>query len=265
MDLAQFKQAQRWVWGLGDYPSFARLIDSAAKLAVERSGAQTGERVLDVATGSGNAALWAARAGASVTGLDLSPELLELARGRAEAEGVAIEWVEGDAEQLPFEDGEFDRVISVFGAMFAPQHGRAAGELLRVTRSGGTVALTTWTPEGVMGQMLQAQTTFIAPPADAESPVLWGVEDHARAVLAGASALSFESATVTLVDESVDHYLSTLAENLGPLVAARAALEAGGRWPDARAQLHDLYAGANTATDGTMVIDVGYLLILAQA
>lgn len=264
MDLEQFKQAQRFVWGLGDYPTFARLLEGAAALTVERAGVQASERVLDVATGTGNAAILAARAGAQVTGLDLSPGLLELARARAQAESLAVEWVEGDAEALPFADDQFDRVTSVFGVMFAPRHERAAGELLRVVRPGGTVALTTWAPESVMGQMLRAQATFIPPPDDAESPVLWGVEEHARAALAGAAAVSFEPATVTIRDESIDHYLTKLQENLGPLVAARAALEHSGRWPEAHAQLRGMYADANTATDGTMEIEVGYLLILAQ-
>ncbi|HWF72644.1 MAG TPA: class I SAM-dependent methyltransferase [Solirubrobacteraceae bacterium] len=265
MDIEQFKQAQRFVWGLGDYPSFAQLIDGAAELTVERSGVSAGERVLDVATGSGNAAVRAARAGAQVTGLDLSPQLLEAARARADAEGLEIEWVEGDAEELPFADGEFDRVLSVFGAMFAPRHGRTGSELLRVARPGGSVALTSWVPEGVMGRMIAAQSTFIPPPTGAESPVLWGVQAHARDALAAASELSFESATVTLVDESVEHYVTNLESMLGPLIAARAALEADGRWPQAQAQLHDLYAEANGATDGSMSIDVGYLLILARA
>ena len=153
--------------------------------------------------------------------------------------------MEGDAEELPFADDAFDRAISVFGAIFAPRHERAAAELLRVTRPGGTVVLTSWLPDGVMGQMLAAQGTFIPPPAGAASPVLWGVEEHARAMLAGAAALSFEPATVTLVDESVEHYLANLQEHLGPLIAARAALEANGRWPEARARLHDMYAAAN--------------------
>jgi len=265
VDLEQFKQAQRWVWGLGDYPSFALRLDGASKLTVERAGVKAGERVLDVATGSGNAALWAARAGARVTGLDLSPALLDFARERAAAEKLEIEWVEGDAEQLPFADHEFDRVTSVFGAMFAPRHGRTAAELLRVTRPGGTVAITTWLPESVMGQMLAAQATFIPPPDDAISPVLWGVEEHAREMLAGAAALSFEPATVPLVDESVEHYVSSLQERLGPLMAARAALQADGRWPEAEAQLQGLYNAANRATDGTMAVDAGYLLIIAEA
>ncbi|MEA2198199.1 MAG: hypothetical protein QOJ25_2250 [Solirubrobacteraceae bacterium] len=265
MDIDQFKQAQSWVWGLGDYPSFARLIDGAARLTVERAGVTAGERVLDVATGTGNAALWAARAGATVTGLDLSPALVEVARERGREEGLEVEWVEGDAEALPFAADEFDRVVSNFGAIFAPRHAQTARELLRVTRPGGTVALTSWVPDDVMGRMIAAQGTFIPPPEDAQSPVLWGSEAHAREMLAGAAELSIEPATVTLVDESVDHYLANLEQNLGPLVAARAALEAAGRWTEARAMLQELYAGANRATDGSMAIDVGYLLIVAQA
>jgi SAM-dependent methyltransferase len=265
MDLAQFKQAQRFVWGLGDYPSWAPLLDQAAKSTIERAGVQAGERVLDVATGNGNAAMWAARAGARVTGLDLSPDLLAAARERSRAEGLEIEWVEGDAEELPFAEDEFDAVISVFGVIFAPRHERAAAELLRVTRPGGTVALAAWTPDGVMGQMIATQSTFIPPPSEAQSPGLWGEEEHARAMLAGAARITFEHGTVPLVDDSVEHYLARIQESLGPLVAARAALEADGRWPEAQAQLHDLYTGANSATDGSMAIDVAYLLTVAQA
>jgi SAM-dependent methyltransferase len=172
--------------------------------------------------------------------------------------------VEGDAEELPFADDEFDRVLSVFGAMFAPRHERTAAELLRVTRPGGTLALATWTPGGVMGQMIAAQGTFIPPPEGAESPALWGDEEHARAMLAGASELTIEPGTVTFRDESVEHYLAGLQERLGPLMAARAALDADGRWPQAQAQLHDLYSQANTATDGSMSVDAAYLLILAR-
>jgi SAM-dependent methyltransferase len=263
VDVDQFKQAQSYVWGMGDYPSFAELIDEAAGLTVERAGVSTGERVLDVATGTGNAALRAARAGAQVTGLDLSPALLEVARERAREEGLEIEFVQGDAEELPFPDDAFDRVLSVFGAMFAPRHERTGSELLRVTRPGGTVALTTWLPEGAMGRMIAAPG--IPVPDGGEPPVLWGVEEHARVALSGAKEVSFEPAVITFRDESVEHYLASLQERLGPLMAARAALEADGRWPQARAQLHDIYSEANTATDGTMSVDAGYLLILAQA
>jgi SAM-dependent methyltransferase len=265
MDLEQFKQAQRHVWGLGDYPSFARLIDGVSELTVEGAGVAAGARVLDVATGSGNAALWAARREAHVTGLDLSPSLLEVARERARVEGLDVSWVEGDAEALPFADGEFDVVVSVFGVIFAPRHERAASELLRVVRPGGVVALTAWTPDSIMGRMLAAQRTFIPPPDGAGSPEQWGTEEHARAMLAGAERVAFELAFVALVDESVEHYLATLQDRLGPLVAARAALEAAGRWPEAEARLRDLYTGANRATDGTMAIDAAYLTVLARA
>lgn len=265
MDVDQFKQAQSFVWGLGDYSSFARLLDGAAKLTVERAGVSEGERVLDVATGTGNGALWAARAGAKVTGLDLSPALLETARARAQEAGLEIEFVQGDAEALPFADGEFDRVISVFGAMFAPRHERTAHELLRVTRPGGTLALTTWEPDDLMGRMIGATATFLPVPDEADPPARWGDPEHIRQLLAGAAEVSIEPDTLTLADESVEHYLSTLQTSLGPVVAVRAAAEAAGRLDEAEAFLRDLHTGANTATDGSMSIDVGYLHVLARA
>jgi SAM-dependent methyltransferase len=265
VDLEQFRQAQRVVWGLGDYPRFGGRLDPVAELTVARAGVQAGERVLDVATGSGNAALWAARRGAQVTGLDLSPALLDVARRRSAEEGLAVDWREGDAEVLPFADGEFDRVVSVFGVIFAPRHERAAAELRRVTRPGGTITFTSWLPEGVMGQMIAAQATFIPPPAEAVSPIRWGEEAHVRDMLAGVAGVEIERAILALTDTSVEHYVASLQENLGPLIAARALLESDGRWPAARAQLLDLYAQANHATDGTMAVDADYLLILAQA
>jgi len=132
----EFKQRQRSMWSAGSYPDIAKTVESVAEIVVDRVGVGDGHDHLDVATGSGNAALAGARKGANVTGLDLVPELIEAARRRAEAEGLQITWVEGDAEDLPFEDGSFDRVTSVFGVMFAPQQERAAAELVRAARPG---------------------------------------------------------------------------------------------------------------------------------
>ena len=126
------------------------------------------------------------------------------------------------------------------------------------------MVLAAWVPDGVMARMIAAQSTFIPPPADAESPVLWGDEDHARAMLANAEEVSFERATITFSAESAEDFLAHIIEQLPPVVAARAALEGDGRWPEARARLHDLWAGANRATDGTFAVD-DYLLISAQA
>ena len=265
MDIDQFKQAQSFVWGMGDYPTFGRLLDGVAHQLVERAVVGPGERVLDVATGTGNGALWAARAGAHVTGLDLSPALLETARARAQEEGFEIDFVQGDAEALPFADGEFDKVISVFGAMFAPRHAVTAGELLRVTRPGGTLVLATWTPEGVMGRMVAAPASFIPPPEGADPPARGGDEARVREVLAGAASIAIEADTLTLRDESVDHYVATLGTSLGPIMAFQAAAEAAGRGSEAQAMLRQLYDGANTATDGSMSVDAGYLVIVAQA
>lgn len=265
MDAERFKQVQSVVWGLGDYPTFAAQIDVVSRRAVELVGVAAGERVLDVATGTGNAALWAARAGATVTGLDLSPALLQAARERAAAEQFAIEFVEGDAEALPFPDDSFDRATSVFGAIFAPRQELAASELLRVVRPGGTAGLVSWAQDSVMGQMILLNRTLLPAAAQVPSPAQWGDEDHARAMFAGAAEVRIVRETVPIVAESVDAHIATLEQKLGPLVAARGALESEGRWPEARRQLHDLYARRNQASDGTMSIAAGYLVVLATA
>src|SRR5918995_1416849 len=140
----EFNQQQRAVWEAGDYPSLSGLISDLGERVVGRAGVEPGMRVLDVACGTGNAALPAARAGARVTGLDLAPKLLEAGRAKAQAEGVDVEWREGDAEDLPFEDGHFDRVLSTFGHMFAPRHQRTAAEMTRVCRRGGVIVTATW-------------------------------------------------------------------------------------------------------------------------
>ena len=149
VQLEEFKLRQRAIWDAGDYDVLSVHIEDVGERLVERVGVEPGMSVLDVACGTGNAAIPAAHAGARVTGLDLVPKLLEQGRAKAAAAGVEVEWVEGDAEQLPFEDGTFDRVFSTFGHMFAPRHGRVAEEMARVCRAGGAIATCTWTPEGV--------------------------------------------------------------------------------------------------------------------
>src|SRR5271169_3218973 len=145
IDVSGIKDAQRKMWTIGDYPEIARTIAQVGELVAERADPQPGQDLLDVATGSGNVAIPAALAGASVTGLDLTPELLEVARRRAGEEGVDVLWIEGDAEELPFESGSFDCVTSCFGVIFAPRHARAASELTRVARPGARVGFTAWT------------------------------------------------------------------------------------------------------------------------
>src|SRR3954454_9503129 len=140
------------VWAEGDYPDIARTIEDVSEGVIGASGVQAGDEVLDVATGTGNCALLAARSGARVTGLDVTPELLAVGRERAAQAGVEVAFEEGDAQALSYEDERFERVTSVFGAMFAPDHGRTAAEMLRVTRAGGTIAFSAWTPEGLNGK-----------------------------------------------------------------------------------------------------------------
>ncbi|MFF9117189.1 class I SAM-dependent methyltransferase [Streptomyces massasporeus] len=179
------KTKHRAMWAQGDYPSLAaEVIPELGAVLVEACGVRPGTRVLDVAAGSGNAAIPAALAGADVVASDLTPELFEAGRAAAEKQGAHLTWQEADAEALPFGDAEFDTVLSCVGVMFAPHHQQAAGELLRVCRPGGTIGLLNWTPQGFIGRMFAAMKPYAPPPPPgAQPPPLWGDEDHVRALL----------------------------------------------------------------------------------
>src|SRR4051794_8087749 len=179
-DLAAIKQRQQQTWASGDFAVVASRISLVADQLCDAADLQAGWTVLDVATGSGNAAIAAARQGCTAVGLDFVPGLLERGRRRATAEGLQVVLVEGDAEALPFADGSFDAVTSVFGSMFAPDHERAASEIARVSRAGGTIALASWTPDGFIGELFQTVGAHVAPPAGVPSPMLWGTEGHLR-------------------------------------------------------------------------------------
>src|SRR3954452_1639159 len=177
---AELKARHRAMWASGDYPSMVEtwLLALGTRL-VEAAAIGPGMRVLDVAAGTGNASLPAARRGADVTASDLTSELLDTGRLRAEAAGLQLDWVQGDAEDLPFGDGSFDVVMSCIGAMFAPHHERTAGELVRVTRPGGTIALLSWTPQGMVGGLFREMRPYAPPPPPgAQPPPLWRGEDH---------------------------------------------------------------------------------------
>lgn len=175
----------RALWALGDYPAVAtEVIPALGPILVQAAGVRPGDRVLDVAAGSGNAAIPAALAGAHVVASDLTPELFDAGRAAAAASGAELTWTEADAHALPFDDAAFDTVLSCVGVMFAPFHRTAAGELLRVTRPGGTIGLVAWTPAGFIGQMFAEMKPYApAPPPGAEPPPLWGDEEHVRALL----------------------------------------------------------------------------------
>jgi ubiquinone/menaquinone biosynthesis C-methylase UbiE len=181
------KQKHRAMWASGDYPALAsELLPELGAILVEACGINSRQRVLDVAAGAGNAAIPAAMMGAKVVASDLTPELFDAGRHQAADRGVELEWKEGDAEALPFGDGEFDTVISCLGVMFAPHHQAAADQLLRVCKPGGTIGLLSWTPDGFIGRMFAAMKPFAPPPPPgAQPPPLWGSEDHVRELLGG--------------------------------------------------------------------------------
>lgn len=255
-----FRQAQRATWAAGDYCALSEYIADVGERVVERASLEAGMRVLDVACGTGNAAIPAARAGARVTGLDLVPELLEGGRHKAAGAGVEIDWVEGDAENLPFEDGSFDRVTSTFGHMFAPRHQRVADEMIRVCRRGGRIATATWTPEGVAGRIFRASASYMPPAPDfASPPILWGSEDHVRERF-GAAATGFEfERHVNRIDwDSVEGFADFFMDRFGPLVTARAML--GDRFGELREQIVAIWTEANEAADGSLQLPQEYLL-----
>ena len=266
LDVQGFKQGQRKVWSSGDYPDIAKLIESAAERLVAAADVQAGQDVLDVATGSGNVALVAAQRGAKVIGLDLTPELFDAARPRAAEAGVDIEWVEGDAEELPYEKGSFDRVFSAFGTMFAPRHEVAAAELVRVARPGGTIGVAAWTPEGTNGQMFRTVASHMPPPPpELKPPSMWGNEDHMRSLLAPHGVeLEFERATVDFEYESLDGWVAYGEEKLGPMVMARAVLEPQGKWDALHDDLKALFGRENLNSDGSFRVAPEYLITIAR-
>jgi SAM-dependent methyltransferase len=254
------KDRQRHMWTIGDYAAIAEMIEEASEAAVDRVGAGEGKRVLDVATGTGNAALIAARRGASVAGLDLTPKLIEIAGQRARDAGVDAEFVVGDAENLPFDDDSFDCVTSVFGVMFAPHQQRAADELRRVCRPGGRIVTCAWTPAGLNGQMFALIGANMPPPPEGfQPPVLWGTEERVSELFAG-EQVSFERLKVAFRDDSIEEWMARNERTLGPTVMAKEVLEADGKWEPLREQLTALYADANEASDGSMHVEAEYLL-----
>jgi len=185
VDDRQIAVKHRAMWASGDYPKLAaELVAPLGPVLVEATGVDPGDRVLDVAAGTGNAAIPAAKTGASVVASDLVPELLEHGRALAAEQGVELEWREANAHALPFADNEFDVVMSCIGVMFAPFHQQAADELVRVTKPRGRIGLISWTPEGHIGQLWGTMKPYAPPPPPgAQPPPLWGREDHVRALL----------------------------------------------------------------------------------
>jgi ubiquinone/menaquinone biosynthesis C-methylase UbiE len=215
------------MWALGDYQRFAReTVWELGSVLVEASGISRGERVLDVAAGTGNVAIRAAAAGAQVVASDLTPEHFEAGRREAAAHGVELDWVEADAEALPFRDGEFDVVTSSLGAIFAPDHQAVADELLRVCRPGGTIAMINFTPDGLAADFFGALGPYMpAPPPGALPPLLWGSEEHVRELFGDrVESLDLERASYVETAATPHAYVELFRETFGPVVAIRAGL-----------------------------------------
>lgn len=264
--LAEYKDTARAAWATGDYDAMMRterLYESGARL-VRRVGVAPGEAVLDVACGTGNATIPAAQAGARVTGLDLTPELLEVGRRRADSAGVSIDWREGDAEDLPFPDASFDVVLSTFGCMFAPRAEVVADELARVLRPGGRLGLCNWLPEGVIGEFFRTVAAYLPPNPDfVDPPLNWGDESNVRELFEGTGVtLEFDRERWGLPYPSPEAAVEMYATNLGPVAVARELCEADGRWPQLRDDLLALFAPH--ATDEGTILPAEYLVVVGH-
>lgn len=230
---SELKARHRAMWASGDYPSMVEtfLLPLGPRL-VEACGIGPGMNVLDVAAGTGNASIPAAKAGANVTASDLTPELFDAGRRRAETEGVELEWVEADAESLPFEDESYDVVMSSIGAMFAPHHQDVADEMVRVCRPGGTIGMLNWTPEGMIGALFKTMGPFAPPPPPgAQPPPLWGSEEHVKQLFGGRldfRTLERDVLGITAFKHPRD-YGEHFKAKYGPTIAARNNASRDGR------------------------------------
>lgn len=262
----QIKDAARETWAAGDFDHVWEVggLASMGENLVAHADIQPGARVLDVGTGSGSAALPAARAGGEVVASDLAPELLEKGRARADREGLELDWVEADAEELPFEDASFERVLSAIGAIFAPRHDVTAAELVRVCAPGGMIAMANWRPDGSIGDFFATLGKHMPPPPPGfQPPVMWGSEDHVRELFEPHGVdLEFDHGVVDFRFESVPAYMEMMENNFGPMVKAREAL--GDGWAAARADLIELEERLNRADDGSMDVAGEYLIVMAR-
>lgn len=257
-DLKALKARQKAAWSAGDYAALGVRLQLVSESLCSAVDVRPGQRVLDVATGNGSTALAAARTWAEVVALDYVPALLERGRARAAAEGLPVDFREGDAEELPFADESFDVVLSTFGVMFAPDHEQAARELLRVCKRGGKIGLASWTSEGFIGQSFALTGAFVAPNG-ARPPIAWGSEEYLRGLFGdGAAQFRLERRLFDFRYRSPEHWLDFMCTYYGPFQKTFESLS-----PDARAALtRDLFAlidRLNRSGDATVVVPSEYL------
>jgi ubiquinone/menaquinone biosynthesis C-methylase UbiE len=261
VDLATIKSRQQSAWGSGDYAMIGTTLQIVGEMLCEAVDLRSGQRVLDVAAGNGNATLAAARRFADVVSTDYVGALLERGRERARADRLPIVFQEADAENLPFADASFDVVLSTFGVMFTPNQQQAANEMIRVCRPGGKIGLANWTPEGFIGRLFKTIGKYVPPAPGMKSPVLWGTKAHLDNLFGAKGTVAAESKNFAFRYKSPKHWLEVFRGYYGPVLKAFAAID-----PKAREALEaDLYAlldEFNVAKDGTLVVPSEYLEVV---
>ena len=263
-DMDALKAKLRATWISGDFGEIAKFLATEAEIFINRLGLKPGSKVLDVACGTGNLALPAARLGANVTGVDIAPNLVEQARASAAREGLQAQFDEGDAEALPYDDASFDTVVTMYGAMFAPRPDVVASELLRVTKPGGRIAMGNWTPAGFIGQMFKVVAAHVPPPAGMTSPVLWGKDEVVRERFG--NGVSKIETTPRIVKFAFPFSPAEVVEHFriyyGPTNKAFGALDEN-KQAALRKDLEELWTKHNDRTDGTTSADCEYLEVVA--
>ena len=261
-DFAAIKQRQQATWASGDFSVIGTTLQIVGESLAEAADVHAGAAVLDVAAGNGNATLAAARRFANVTSTDYVPALLDKGRQRAVAEGLPVQFQVADAEELPFDDGDFDVVLSTFGAMFTPDHARCAREMLRVLRNGGRIGLANWTPEGFIGRLFKVIGAHVPPPAGLKSPALWGTEPHIVELFgARAAQIHCQRRTFNFRYRSPAHWVQVFRDFYGPTHKAFAALDGAGQQAledDITRLLEEL----NTAGATSLVVPGEYLEVV---
>jgi SAM-dependent methyltransferase len=262
-DLATIKGRQQKAWSTGDYGKVGVTLMLMAEQLAEAADLKAGQRVLDVASGNGNASLAAARRFSEVTALDYVPMLLEEGRQRAEAEGLSVDFREGDAEDLPFEDASFDVVISTLGVMFAPNQQKAAEELLRVVKPGGTIAMANWAPDSYVGELFKTIGKYVPPPPGLKPPFRWGTEEGLDELLnSGIGSLQSRRRTFVWRFPSARHHVEFMRGYYGPLNKAFGALDEEGQ-NTLEQDLISLAERYNRSDDNTAVLHADYLEVVA--
>ena len=261
-DFAAIKVRQQATWASGDFSVVGTTLQIVGESLAEAADVNAGERVLDVAAGNGNATLAAARRFADVTSTDYVPALLDRGRARAQAEGLAVQFLVADVENLPFADASFDVVLSTYGAMFAPDHRRTASEMMRVLKHGGRLGLANWTPDGFIGRRCKIIGAHVPPPAGLQSPALWGTEAHVAELFGAAAAgIRCERKYFNFRYRSAAHWVQVFRDFYGPTHKAFAALDAAGAAVLERA-IAALLDEMNVAGPATLVVPSAYLEIV---